>query len=140
MKAWCVRAVDLGSEPAMEESLVAANLGALFTAALGALGLLAPNRAAAFTSIAPIGLNGFSEIRATYGGLFVALGLWCLLGQSETVFCTAAIAWLGAAAGRLASIGLDRNLEARNLGGVCLEATVGLLLLSPTWTRFLCGG
>ena len=117
----------------MEHVAIAPNLGALVTVGMGALGLVAPERAAAFTSISPIGLNGRSEIRATYGGLFAALGLWCLVTHSQTAFCTAGIAWLGAAAGRVASVVADRNRDGRNIGGVVVEAVIGLLLVAPWW-------
>lgn len=115
---------------AMETSLIAANVGALATTGLGAMGLLAPERAASFTSIAPVGPNGRSEIRATYGGLFAAMGGWCLLSQSPALFAAAGVAWLGAAAGRTASVMLDGNHDVRNLGGVVFEAAIGALLLA----------
>ena len=92
--------------------------------------------AATFTRIAPLGIDGRSEIRATYGGLFAALGLCCLGAQTDAVFLTAGIAWLGAAAGRLASVLMDRNTSARNLGAVAFETLVGVPLVLP----WLAGG
>ncbi|MFM7275249.1 MAG: DUF4345 family protein [Gammaproteobacteria bacterium] len=101
------------------------------TLGMGGLGLFAPDRAAAFTRISPLGVDGRSEIRATYGGLFAALGLCCLAAQSDAVFLTAGVAWLGAAAGRIASVAMDRNHGARNLGAVAFEAAIGIPLLLP---------
>lgn len=118
---------------AIEPDSLAANLSALVTLGMGGLGLFAPDRAAAFTRIAPLGVDGRSEIRATYGGLFAALGLVCLAAQSDAVFLTAGIAWLGAAAGRLVSVAMDRNHGARNLGAVAFEALIGMPLLLPWW-------
>ncbi len=69
-----------------------ANLGSLATLLLGCLGLFFPSHAATFTSISPMGRTGVSEIRATYGGLFAALGLTCLALQSTAVFSTAGLA------------------------------------------------
>ena len=117
----------------MSFELVACNLGAFVTALMGAFGLLAPRRAAEFISIKPVGDNGISEIRATYGGLFLALGVLCLVSQSPTIFIAAGVAWVGAACGRLFSIFLDKNNDARNFGGLCLELVVGLLLLAPPY-------
>ncbi|REJ85768.1 MAG: DUF4345 domain-containing protein [Acidobacteria bacterium] len=117
----------------LDWNLILANLGAVATTALGALGLFAPTRAAAFTSLAPDGPNGTSEIRATYGGLFAALGLWCLLAQSPTVFTVAGVAWVGAAVGRGWSVLVDRNVDTKNLGGIVFELAIGLLLLAPRW-------
>lgn len=115
----------------MDTLITAANAGALATLILGILGLLAPAKAARFVSISPEGANGMSEIRATYGGLFVALGAWCLTSQSYVVFTVAGVAWIGAAAGRVFSMFIDKNGDVRNLGGVVLELVIGLLLLSP---------
>lgn len=114
----------------MDASFVAANIGATITMGLGGLGLFAPARAAAFTSMSPVGPNGVSEIRATYGGLFAALGLCCLLSQSEPMFFVAGVAWVGAAAGRTWSVAIDRNFDSQNLGGIGFELVIGLLLLA----------
>ena len=115
----------------MEISWVLAHLGAVATTALGGLGLFFPARAAAFTNISPVGENGVSEIRATYGGFFAALGLVCLLSQAEPMFLTAGIAWVGAAVGRTWSVAIDRNVDSTNLGGIVFELAIGLLLLAP---------
>jgi Domain of unknown function (DUF4345) len=117
----------------MDTGLVAANIGAAATLVLGIFGLSAPTKAAEFTSISPVGPNGTSEIRATYGGLFLAMGLLCLLLQSEMVFLTVAAAWIGAAAGRIWSVAIDRNVSAKNLGGVLFESVIGCLLTGSTW-------
>ncbi len=98
------------------------------------MGLFAPSRAAAFTSIQPLGLIGKSEIRATYGGLFAALGLACLLTQAPGVFLAAGLAWVGAAAGRAFSVVVDGSRSAKNFGGIAFELIIGLLLLAPHLT------
>ena len=117
----------------MESSLIFANIGAFATTILGGLGLFAPNTAAAFTSISPVGLNGRSEIRATYGGLFTSLGVFCLVAQTEMVFTVAGVAWIGAGAGRVVSVFLDRNYNPKNLGGFAIEAAIGIFLCIPKW-------
>jgi len=115
----------------VEPYTVSANLGSVATLLLGCLGLFFPSRAAAFTSLSPVGPTGVSEIRATYGGLFAALGLACLALQSLAVFSTVGIAWVGAAAGRTWSVLIDRNRVSKNLGGIVFELVLGLLLLAP---------
>lgn len=105
--------------------------GALATAGLGLLGLVAPARAAAFASLAPVGLVGRSEIRATYGGLFLGLGAVCLVTRAPEALLAAGVAWLGAAAGRLVSVAVDASRSPKNLGGVAFEAAIGLALLAP---------
>ena len=100
-------------------------LGAVATLLLGLLGLFAPTKAAQFVGIKPDGLLGLSELRATYGGVFVGMGLLCLMRPSATAFSVAAACWLGAALARLVSIGVDRSYSAKNAGGVLLEAILG---------------
>jgi hypothetical protein len=107
--------------------------GALASALLGALGLCAPLRAARMVGLSPLGARGVSELRATYGGLFLGLGLAALLWQQPAAYGVAGIAWLGAAVARLASIVLDRSVSALNIGGVALEAVIGALLLAGVW-------
>jgi hypothetical protein len=115
----------------MEPILILANVGAVATTILGFLGFFLPDNAAAFVSISPVGLNGRSEIRATYGGLFAALGVFCLTAQTETVFMVAGVAWLGASVGRVYSALVDRNNDIKNFGGFALEAGLGALLVLP---------
>lgn len=52
-----------------------APLGAVGTLMLGWFGLIAPMRAARMVGLVPDGSRGISELRATYGGLFIAMGL-----------------------------------------------------------------
>ena len=115
----------------MDASAVSGNIGAVATLLMGCLGAFFPARAAQLTNISPIGATGTSEIRATYGGLFVALGLACLLLQSSTAFSVAGFAWAGAAAGRVWSVAIDRNVEPKNLGGIGFELAFAVLLLAP---------
>jgi hypothetical protein len=103
--------------------------GAAITAGFGLLGLLAPKRAADLVGLKAVSKPGHSEFRATYGGLFLALGLAPLLMREPAAFAIAGLAWLGAAAGRIASIQLDRAFSMKNVAAVGLEAVVGLLLL-----------
>jgi hypothetical protein len=103
------------------------------TTLLGLLGLFLPDKAADFVSISPVGLNGRSEVRATYGGLFAALGVTCIAAQAEIVFMVAGLAWLGASVGRVYSAFLDRNHDIKNIGGIALEAGLGTLLVLPKW-------
>lgn len=104
--------------------------GAAVTAGLGLMGLARPAWVAAFTSIAPRGATGMSEVRATYGGFFLALGGYALLSQHPVAFTTAGVAWLGAAVGRAISVVTDRSTEPRNLAGIVFEAVIGGALVA----------
>jgi hypothetical protein len=107
--------------------------GALVTIGLGMLGLVRPLAAAKLVGIEPIGTLGVSEVRATYGGLFTALGLCALVAQSPVVFTVVGLGWAGIAAGRLVSVFADRSFSPTNLGGLAMEAGLAALLLAPHW-------
>jgi hypothetical protein len=110
--------------------MILASIGALTTLGLGLMGLLRPSAAAAFTSIQPLGPVGVAEIRATYGRLFAALGAYGLWAQSPAVFAVLAVAWGGAALGRVVAIAVDGSHTPQNLGGVAFEGLIALLCWS----------
>lgn len=103
--------------------------GAIVTTALGFMGLVMPQKAARFTNLAPEGLIGWSEIRATYGGFFLSLGLSCLYFQMEILYFVCGMAWIGAALGRTLSVVIDKSTEIKNFGGIAFEGIIGLSLL-----------
>ncbi|NWO07533.1 MAG: DUF4345 family protein [Alteromonadaceae bacterium] len=105
-------------------------LGAFLTLALGTLGLVAPQKIAGLVGIVPNGKLGLSEVRATYGGIFIGLGAGCLFFQESEVYVAVGLAWLFAAAVRTASIFLDRAFSIKNAGGIIVEAGIGLLLVA----------
>jgi hypothetical protein len=106
------------------------HVGALATLVLGGLGLLRPQAAARLIGLEPRGRLGGSELRATYGGLFAALGLFALLTRDEVAFTLIGAGWLGAAAARVGDallLGGDRSVWRAAL----FEAALALLLLAP---------
>lgn len=106
-------------------------IGATITAGLGLMGLISPASAAKFTSISPVGKVGVSEIRATYGGFFLAMGVFALFSREPEVFITIGLGWAGAAAARLISVLVDRSFSPKNFGGIAFEAVIAWLLLAP---------
>ena len=107
-----------------------ATLGASITIGFGLFGALWPRHAASFVGISPIGGAGLSEIRATYGGLFIAIGLACLYLHHSSAYFVAGAAWTGASILRLPSLLLDKNCYPKALAGALIELGVGLMLLS----------
>lgn len=105
--------------------------GAVITAALGLMGLVKPAAAAAFTSMSPVGKIGVSEIRATYGGFFLFLGVFALIVREPLAYQVLGWAWIGAAAGRAVSVVVDASREPKNFGGIVFEGVIGALLLVP---------
>ncbi len=82
---------------------------ALLTIFFGAFGLLAPRYTASALDLEPTtSTMGLSELRAASGGLFVALGAWCLLSGSDAAYFALGIAYLGAGLGRFTSIVIDK--------------------------------
>ena len=106
-------------------------LGALVTLGMGALGLLRPLAAARLIGLAPEGRLGRSELRATYGGLFAALGAFALVTRDEVAFTLVGAAWLGAAAARVADALLVGAADRSVWRAAVFEAGVALLLLAP---------
>lgn len=126
-----------GREPAddgatVDIAVALHNLGALITLGLGGLGLLRPALAARLTGLQAASAEGRSEFRATYGGLFAALGAFALLAQDQVFFTGLGGAWVGTALGRAFSLWIDATRTPRNYAAVVFEAAVGLLLLVPS--------
>lgn len=105
-------------------------VGAIGTVGMGLLGLLAPTRASAFVGLKPLTPAGRSEFRATYGGLWIALGLVPLLSGEPLAYLMAGLCWALTAAGRLVSILLDRASDPRNWGATVFEGVFAALLLA----------
>lgn len=119
----------------MELPVSVNTLGAMVTLGLGVFGLFSPHGVAQFVGIQPDGERGVSEIRATYGGLFLALGLFAIVVQNSEVFRAVGIAWIGAASARSYSYVRDNSRSGANLGAIAMEAAIGLSMLIP-WDTF----
>lgn len=110
-------------------------LGSLVTLGLGVFGLFWPLGAAKFVGIIPDGERGISEIRATYGGIFLAIGLFATIAQSSEIFRVVGVGWIGAAAARTFSYVRDDSRSSANLGAIVMEAVIGATMLIP-WDTF----
>ncbi len=96
---------------------------------MGLLGLFSPRAAAKFVGIEARSTLGISEVRATYGGLFIGLGLSILLFPQAEAYFVGSFCWFGAAAARIASLVVDGSRSIQNLAGVVLESAFGGALL-----------
>lgn len=105
-------------------------IGAVITVGFGLLGLFFPLAAAGLVGIEPKPGIGRSEVRATYGGLFIGVGLACLWLQSTEAFLVAGGAWLGAAVARAFAMVVEREPSAGNFGGLAVEGVVGGMLMA----------
>ena len=105
-------------------------IGGLATIGMGCLGLFFPNAASRFTGLSAKDKTSFAEFRATFGGAFVVIGVIVLVTGDPIAQLAAGGLWVGAAAGRIVSIVVDRGYkERKNLVGVVFEAALGALLL-----------
>jgi hypothetical protein len=104
-------------------------IGAVVTLALGVGALIWPLRVASIVGIAPQGTLGISEVRATYGGLFAAVGAGVLLMNNDLAATLLGIAWAGAALGRAVSMVVDRARGGKNAVGFLFEAGLAALLI-----------
>lgn len=111
-------------------SAILLNLAALVTLGLGCLGLFAPTRALKLVGLTlnPAVPHAISEVRATYGGMFVGLGGAALWLQSEPAFAVLMIGWMTTALGRVFSILTDGTGTAANWGAVAFEVAFGGIL------------
>ncbi len=120
---------------------VVAIITGVITTALGLAGLLYPDRV--------MGLLGFAilnsantaavmgEVRATYGGLFVVLGVYTLLsavdpGAHRSRLMFIGLLWLGACAGRLLGVNFNGNPGLPGWVAVALELLMGGALVATS--------
>lgn len=108
-----------------------ASLGAVISIAAGLLGLIWPRTVGRVIGIHIPGRLGLSEVRATYGGLFIGAGLAVVLVGSRDAALVLGAAWAGAFLARLVSFVIDQSRTRENLAGLAIEAAIALLLLLP---------
>ena len=101
---------------------------------LGLLSLFNPGLATRLLGLEIVAPRGLSEVRATYGALFVtmaALLLWALplRPRGGVVVRAMGLLWAGAAAGRVASMAIDGIVTVGNVGALALALVVAALLV-----------
>jgi hypothetical protein len=118
--------------------IIIAILACIFGGGIGAYAMINAKWASNLVRLVPTPgkVEGQSEFRATYGGLFMAghaFAAWALLTQDGGALATTAIGagWAGSSVGRLVSFGLDKTATPLNWINVAIEAAMGLALASP---------
>lgn len=111
-------------------------LAAILTLALGLVGFLGPIWMAELLGFNPARLlpRGLSEIRATYGAMFIVMGavmLWSIPTRPRGIpyLRFASFLWLGAGAGRFLSMIIDGVITPMNFAGLGLEVLIGIAAL-----------
>jgi hypothetical protein len=104
-------------------------IGLLIVVLLGVVSSLFPLANAKFVQIQAIGKTGISEIRATYGGIFLGMALTALILQQLEVAFALGIGFASAAVIRALSALLEHARAPDNLAGIGFEGLIAVLLL-----------
>ena len=103
-------------------------IASLATAATGLLALFMPKAVPGFTGLSPVGGRGISEIRAIFGGLFVALGIAPLIFKGDT-YVMLGWGYLAIALVRIISIFYDKAPDKSNWISFGIEVIFGVILI-----------
>jgi len=103
-------------------------IAALATAATGVLALVKPDAVYGFTGLTASGVRGVSEIRAIFGGLFIALGIAPLF-LGAPAYRMLGIGYLAIAAARIFSMVFDRSFDNSNIISLAIEIVFGIILV-----------
>lgn len=76
---------------------------------------------------------GTSEIRAVFGGMFIALGLGCLVTREPIVFAVVGAAWLADVVVRTVSVFLDGVPVREAITVLAIGSLLGAAILSGYW-------
>ena len=114
--------------------LVLKAIAAIGTAGTGLLALFKPTSVYDFTGLVANGARGISEIRAIFGGLFIALGaapfIFGVSGdKAHAAFQMLGIGYLAIAVVRLVSIVLDKSTASSNWISLAIEIVFGIILV-----------
>jgi Domain of unknown function (DUF4345) len=103
-------------------------IAALATAATGLVALIKPSLTYGFIGLNPAGVRGVSEIRAVFGGLFIALGIAPLF-LGDVGYRMLGIGYLAIALARLISIVIDKSFAQSNIISLIIEIVFGIILV-----------
>jgi hypothetical protein len=110
--------------------LVLKIIASLATAATGLLALVKPTAVYGFTGLLTSGVRGISEIRAIFGGLFIALGVAPLF-LGDRAYQMLGIGYLAIAVTRIISIVIDKSYDQSNWISLAIEIVLGIILVIP---------
>jgi uncharacterized membrane protein len=108
--------------------LVLKIIAALATAGTGLLAFVKPAAAYGFIGLNPNGVRGVSEIRAIFGGLFIALGLAPLF-LGTAAYQMLGIGYLAIAVARAFSMVFDKSYAQSNIISLVIEIVLGAILV-----------
>lgn len=103
-------------------------ISAIATAGLGVFSLVKPAAIYGFTGLTAEGARGTSEIRAIFGGLFIALGVAPFI-FGEKAYQVLGFSYLLIAVARLISILIDKSTDQSNWISLASEIIFAVILL-----------
>ncbi len=103
-------------------------IAALLTAATGLLAFVKPSAVYGFIGLNANGVRGVSEIRAIFGGMFIALGIVPFF-LGPVAYQMLGITYLAIAAARAFSIVFDKSYAQSNLISLVIEILLGAILV-----------
>ena len=112
----------------MNLGMVLKILAALATAATGLLAFVKPAVTYGFIGLNANGARGVSEIRAVFGGLFIALGAAPLF-LGPVAYQMLGIGYLAIALARAFSIVFDKSYAQSNIISLGIEIVFGMILM-----------
>jgi len=104
-------------------------VGSIVSIVAGCLGLIWPDRVTRMIGLRIPGGLGKSEVRATYGGLFIGMGLAVTLIANDDAALVLGAAWGGAFVARAISFVVDGSRSKENVVGLVIEALVAIPLI-----------
>ena len=104
-------------------------VGAIISIIAGCLGLIWPKQVSQTIGLQIPGRLGQSEVRATYGGLFIGAGLAVTLIASSDAALILGAAWAGAFIARAISFVIDKSRAKENVAGLVIEGVMAALLI-----------
>lgn len=102
-------------------------IAALGTVITGLLALIKPTAIRGFTGLLAEGPRGISEVRAIFGGLFIALGIAPFI-FGGVAYQVLGLGYLAIALVRLVSIFLDKSRDSSNWISLVIEIAFGIIL------------
>jgi hypothetical protein len=101
----------------------------ILSLAMGLVALVFPETFARQTGLTADGPLGRSELRAVFGGVFIGIGLACVLLGSTAAHLVGAAAFLGGATAKLLSAALERGVLPAALPGLLVDLVLGALFV-----------
>jgi hypothetical protein len=104
-------------------------IAAVGTILTGLYSLLRPSTLTGFTGLRPEGGRGITEIRAVFGGLFIALGAVPLVLNTPVAYLMLGIAYLAIGLIRAISMLVDKSVVSSNVISLAVEIVFGIILV-----------